>query len=186
MKLFCRLLCVFTCFIINITVLKGQSLKTLEEINGFKKYKLGSRFVLGTGIKTKNEAGGDKVVIDYTTEKIGDIPVKSIELFYLRDTLSRIVVRVLPEFYKNLLEALTNSFGEATENKSSYASSGNDYYIDRFFWNTKKFNLEYYYFHPTVSGGGYGTTDLHLAYTLNDYNTRQQRTKAGNYSAKDF
>lgn len=173
------------CFLVSISVLQGQSLKNLEEINGFKKYKLGSRYVLGTGAKTKNEEGGEKVLIDYTTEKISDIPVKTIELFYLKDTLARIIVKLSPEFYSRLLEACISSFGQPTDDKRTHTGSG-DYYTDSYTWKTKLFSLEYYYFYPAVSGGGYGRKDLYLSYTLNDFSARQRRTKSGNYSSKDF
>jgi hypothetical protein len=64
---------------------RSQSLKSLEDNNGFKKHKLGSKFVMGLGIKNKDEDGADRVIIDYTKDMIGDIPVKTIELYYLRD-----------------------------------------------------------------------------------------------------
>ena len=183
MKTVLRILCVIPFILFSLTVLNSQSLKNLEDNNGFKKYKLGSRFVLSTGVKMKNEEGGDKVVIDYTTETISDIPVKTIELIYLRDTLSKIVVRVLPEFYSSLLEACINSFGQPTEDNRT--GTGN-YSTERYIWKGKRFNLEYYYNYPSVSGGGYGKKDLFLSYTLNDFIQRMQRTKTGNYSAKDF
>ena len=74
--------------------LQAQSLKNLDENNGFKKYKLGSKFVMGYGVKHKDTDGADKIVIDYLKETIGDIPVKAVELYYLRDTLAKIIVKV--------------------------------------------------------------------------------------------
>ena len=62
-----------------------------------KKYKLSSKFVLGLGVKHKDPDGADKIVIDYTKDMIGDIPVKTIELYYLKDTLAKIIVNVSPE-----------------------------------------------------------------------------------------
>ena len=37
--------------------LQAQSLKNLDENNGFKKYKLGSKFVMGYGVKHKDAIG---------------------------------------------------------------------------------------------------------------------------------
>src|SRR6185503_1142511 len=109
----CLLASVFT-----TATLQAQSIKSLEENNGFKKYKLGSKFVLGLGIKNKDEEGADKIVIDYTKDMIGDIPVKTIELYYLKDTLSRIIVRVSPEYYLKLIEAVKSSFEQPTQDLS--------------------------------------------------------------------
>ena len=89
--------CFFLMGILLLCPLQAQTLKSLDDNNGFKKYKLGSKFVLGTGVKYKDPEGADKVVIDYANEKIGDIPVKSIEVYYLRATLARFIVRVCPE-----------------------------------------------------------------------------------------
>ena len=58
-SLFC-----IACLVIGllmITSMQAQSLKSLEENNGFKKYKLGSKFVLGLGIKHKDPDGADKL-----------------------------------------------------------------------------------------------------------------------------
>ena len=74
--------------------LQAQSLKNVDENNGFKKYKLGSKFVMGYGVKHKDTDGADKIVIDYLKETIGDIPVKAVELYYLKDTLAKIIVKV--------------------------------------------------------------------------------------------
>ena len=41
--------------------LQAQSLKNLDENNGFKKYKLGSKFVMGYGVKHKDTDGADKI-----------------------------------------------------------------------------------------------------------------------------
>ena len=79
--------------LLMITNIQAQSLKNLEDNNGFKKYKLSSKFVLGLGVKYKDADGADKIVIDYTKDMIGDIPVKSIELYYLKDTLAKIIVQ---------------------------------------------------------------------------------------------
>ena len=51
------------CLVIGLLMIanmQAQSLKSLEDNNGFKKYKLGSKFVLGLGIKHKDEDGADK------------------------------------------------------------------------------------------------------------------------------
>src|SRR5436190_3474839 len=100
-----------SCFSVGILMilnLHAQSLKSLDDNNGFKKYKLGSKFILGLGVKHKDEDGADQIVIDYGKETIGDIPVKTIELYYLRDTLAKIIVRVSPEYYAKLIEACKN------------------------------------------------------------------------------
>jgi hypothetical protein len=171
--------------------LEAQNLKGLEDNNGFKKYKLGSKFVLGYGIKHKDEDGADKIVIDYAKESIGDIPVKATELYYVKDTLSKIVVRISPEYYEKLIEAMRNSFGPATQDvsnnqKINLDSSVNvNYYKDEYIWKTKRFRLHYYYSYPKTGTGGYGIKDLHLVYVLNDYGLRLNRVRAGS-GAKNF
>lgn len=172
--------------------MQGQSLKSLEDNNGFKKYKLGSKFVLGLGIKHKDEDGADKIVIDYTKDMIGDIPVKAIELYYLRDTLAKIIVRISPEYYEKLIDACKNSFGQPTKDFSSndkvkfdstvYANSFKDNYI----WKANRLRLEYFYFYPKISTGAYGARTLYLTYILNDYGQRLQRAQRGANSAKNF
>lgn len=170
----------------------GQSLKSLEDNNGFKKYKLGSKFVLGLGVKQKDPDGADKITIDYTKDMIGDIPVKAIELYYLRDTLSRIIVRISPEYYEKLIEALKNSFGQPTQDLSynekikidSAVTIGS--YKDDYLWKAKRINLQYYYMYPRTTGGAYGNKTLYLAYSLNDYVPRLQRSKKGASGAKNF
>ena len=175
-----------------ISNMQAQSLKSLDDNNGFKKYKLGSKFVLGLGIKHKDEDGADKIVIDYSKEMIGDIPIKAIELYYLRDTLAKIIVRISPEYYEKLIDGCKNSFGPPTQDFSSNekvkfdsAVSVNSY-KDNYIWKTNRLRLEYYYFYPKISSGAYGNKDLHLAYVLNDYGKRLQRVQRGTNSAKNF
>ena len=170
----------------------GQSLKSLEDNNGFKKYKLGSKFVLGLGVKQKDPEGADRVTIDYTKDMIGDIPVKAIELYYLRDTLAKIIVRISPEYYEKLIEALKSSFGQPTQDLSynekikidSAVTIGS--YKDDYIWKGKKIKLQYLYMYPKTSGGAYGNKTLYLTYSLNDYTQRLQRGKKGVVSAKNF
>jgi len=69
---------------------------------------------MGLGIKQKDEDGADKIVVDYTKDMIGDIPVKAIELYYVRDTLAKILVRISPEYYEKLNDGVRNSFGQPT------------------------------------------------------------------------
>ncbi len=174
---------------------QSQGLKTLETNNGFKNYKLGSKYTSVYGIKSKSEDGADKVVISYTAEKIGDIPVKLIELFYLKDTLSKILVHISPENHTKLLEGCKNSFGqpatdlsdnEATRKaKNDISNSGNSY-RDQYVWKPKRFSMEYYYIYPKISGSAYSARELQLNYSLSDYAQRLQRAKKGNYSGKDF
>jgi hypothetical protein len=175
-----------------ISSLKAQSLKSLEDNNGFKKYKLASKFVLGLGIKHKDAEGADKIVIDYANETIGDIPVKTIELYYLKDTLAKIIVKVPPEFYVKLNEALRNSFGQPTQDFSKNEKVNFDtafsanYYKDDFLWKATRIRLEYLYTYPKASGGAYGAKNLQLVYTLNDYGQRLSRAQKGVSSAKNF
>jgi len=183
----------FSLSILTITALQAQSLKSLDDNNGFKKYKLGSKFVIGTGVKNKDAEGADKVIIDYANEKIGDIPVKAIELYYLKDTLAKIIVRISPEYYAKLAEAVRNSFGQPTQDLSNNekvsldtAALSPNYYKDDHIWKTKRLRMEYYYSYPKVSSGAYGIKDLHLLYALNDYGQRLQRVKRGVNSAKNF
>ena len=183
--------CLFAC-VFTTGALRAQSLKSLEENNGFKKYKLGSKFVIGLGMKNKDEEGADKIVIDYTKDMIGDIPVKTIELYYLKDTLSKIIVRVSPEYYQKLIEALKISFGQPTQDLSynekvkidSAVSIGS--YKDDFTWKAGRIKLQYYYTYPKTSGGAYGNKILYLAYSLNDYPQRLQRFKRASSQAKNF
>jgi len=175
-----------------ITNIQAQSLKSLEENNGFKKYKLSSKFVLGLGIKHKDADGADKIVIDYTKEMIGDIPVKSIELYYLKDTLAKIIVNISPEYYEKLIDACKSSFGEPTRNFSSNdkvkfdSTISTNYYKDNYIWKANRLRLEYFYFYPKTGSGAYGTRTLYLAYILNDYGQRLQRVQKGTNPAKNF
>lgn len=171
---------------------RSQSLKSLEENNGFKKYKLGSKFVMGLGVKQKVADGADQIVIDYTKDMIGDIPVKTIELYYLRDTLAKIIVRISPEYYEKLIEALRNSFGQPTQDLSynekikmdSNVTIGS--YKDEYMWKASRIRLQYLYVYPKTSGGAYGNKTLYLTYALNDYGQRTQRVRKGTVSAKNF
>ena len=175
-----------------ITNIQAQSLKSLEENNGFKKYKLNSKLVLGLGIKHKDADGSDKIVIDYTKDAIGDIPVKSIELYYLKDTLAKIIVNISPEYYEKLIDACKSSFGEPTRNFSSNdkvkfdSTISTNYYKDNYIWKATRMRMEYFYLYPKVSTGGYGTRTLNLTYILNDYGQRLQRVQRGINSAKNF
>jgi hypothetical protein len=184
-----------SCFLAGVILvlnMQAQSLKNLEDNNGFKKYKLGSKFVLGLGIKYKDEEGADKIVIDYLKETIGDIPVKTIELYYLKDTLSKIIVRISPEYYAKLIDACKSSFGQPTKDFSSNEKVKLDStvsvnsYKDNYIWKANRLRMEYYYFYPKISNGAYGARSLYLTYILNDYGQRLQRAKKGANSAKNF
>ena len=178
--------------LLMITNIRAQSLKSLEENNGFKKYKLSSKFVLGLGIKHKDADGADKIVIDYTKDMIGDIPVKSIELYYLKDTLAKIIVNISPEYYAKLIEACKGSFGEPTKDFSSNekvkfdSTVSTNYYKDNYLWKASRLRLEYFYLYPKITSGAYGTRTLYLMYILNDYGQRAQRVQKGANSAKNF
>jgi len=178
--------------VLIISNIQAQNLKNLEDNNGFKKYKLGSKFVLGLGVKHKDAEGADKIVIDYSKETIGDIPVKAIELYYLKDTLAKIIVQISPEYYEKLIEACKSSFGQPTKDVSNnekvkFDSTGPvNYYKDNYIWKATRLRLEYFYLYPKISSGGYGTKSLYLAYILNDYGQRLQRIQRGINSAKNF
>ena len=172
--------------------MQAQSLKNLEDNNGFKKYKLGSKFVLGLGVKYKDAEGADKIVIDYAKETIGDIPVKTIELYYLKDTLAKIIVQVPPEYYEKLINACKSSFGQPTKDFSNNekvkldSTASVNYYKDNYIWKATRMRMEYFYLYPKVSSGAYGTRSLYLTYILNDYGQRLQRVQRGINSAKNF
>jgi hypothetical protein len=176
-------------FSINI---QSQGLKDLETNNGFKKYKLGSKFAMGLGVKQKDEDGADKVIVDYTKDVIGDIPVKSIELYYVKDTLAKIIVRISPEYYEKLNELTRNAFGQPTQDFSYNEKARIDSvvaigtYKDHYMWKTARINLQYFYNYPKTSGGAYGNKTLYLSYSLNDYGQRLARSKKGQSSAKNF
>ena len=187
------------CFLIaasafTITV-RAQGIKTLETNNGFKNYKLGSKYTSLYGVKGKDDDGAEKVTIGYTTDKIGEIPIRRIELFYLNDTLAKILVHVSPENYKKLIEACKSSFGQPTTDlsdneatrkaKNQTVNSGNNL-RDQYIWKPKKFSMEYFYTYPKVNGSAYSARELYLNYSLNDYAQRLNRVKNGNYSGKDF
>src|SRR5678809_578749 len=108
----------FTIVLFTPLLFSAQGLKNLDDNNGFKKHKLGSRYTSLYGVKSKQEDGSEKVVINSTADKIGDIPVKTIELYYLKDTLAKIIVKVSPEYHARLIEASKNSFGIPTQNLS--------------------------------------------------------------------
>lgn len=175
-----------------ISTIQSQSLKNLEDNNGFKNYKLGSKFVLGLGVKHKDEEGADKIVVDYAKEMIGDIPVKTIELYYLKDTLAKIIVQVSPEYYEKLIDACKSSFGQPTKDVSNnekvkFDSAGNvNYYKDNYIWKATRLRMEYFYLYPKISSGAYGARNLYLTYILNDYGQRLQRVQRGINSAKNF
>ena len=185
----------FSCLLAGVLVIsniQAQSLKNLEDNNGFKKYKLGSKFVLGIGVKNKDTEGADKIVIDYAKETIGDIPVKTIELYYLKDTLAKILVQVPPEYYEKLINACKSSFGQPTKDFSNNekvkldSTASVNYYKDNYIWKATRMRMEYFYLYPKVSSGAYGTRSLYLTYILNDYGQRLQRVQRGINSAKNF
>ena len=174
---------------------QAQNAKKLDDNNGFKKYKLGSKYLSVYGIKNKQEDGSDKVVISYVPDKIGDIPIKTIELVYLKDTLAKIIVNIAPEYNPQLLEGVKNSFGnpsqdlsdnETTRKSKEKETRSGSTDLNRYVWKTKKINLEYYYSYPKFVGDSYSSKDLHLLYALNDYTNRLERSKKGKSSAKDF
>lgn len=185
----------FLVILFTTTNLSGQSLKSIDEKNGFKNYKLGSKYTPVNGVKAKDESGAEKVVIGRTEEKIGEIPVMSIELYYLRDTLAKIVVKFSPENHAKLLEACKGSFGtptddlcdnEETRKKKNENLTTGKYYRDQFKWKASKINLDYYYQYPIISGDPYSLKELYIAYSYNNYAVRLRNAAKSNYSPKDF
>jgi hypothetical protein len=181
--------------ILSSSMSNAQGLKGLDDKYGFKSYKLGSKYTPVNGTKAKDESGAEKVVIHRTDEMIGEIPIKSIELFYLRDTLARIEVKVSPENHAKLIEACKNSFGTptddfcdnaATRTKKNENLTSGKYYRDQYKWKASKITLDYFYQYPIISGDPYATKDLFIAYSLNNYAMRLQNAKKGTYTPKDF
>lgn len=176
---------------LSVTFLNAQSLKSLDDNNGFKKYKLGSKFVIGQGVKAKDVDGSDRVNVGYVNETIGDIPVKAIELYYAKDTLGKIIVRISPEYYEKLIGMLKSAFGQPTQDFTSNekinpdSSASVNYYKNDFQWKTARMRLNYIYTFPKTAGA-YGIKELYLVYALNDYGQRLNRSKLVAGSAKNF
>jgi hypothetical protein len=186
---------IFTFCILTTLFTQAQNLKRLEDNNGFKKYKLGTRYTSVYGMKNRTADGSDIVSIPYMGEKIADIPVQNIQLYYLSDTLAKIVVNVSPENSIKLIEACKGSFGAAMQDLSDNEASrklknteikAGKVYVDRYAWKGKKMNLEYVYLYPVYAGDAYSNKDLHLAFSTNDFSARLERSKKGKYTAKDF
>jgi len=190
-----RLLLVAAAGMFIIPGMNGQGLKTLENNNGFKHYKLKSRYTSVYGMKYKDPGGADKVVVNYTEEKIGDIPVRKIELYYLNDTLAKIKVDILPYNYEKLLNACQSNFGTPTadlsvnnkslQKDSSLQIAGNTF-LDRYQWKASKLTLEYNYIYPKISSDPYSVKELFLVYSLRDYDARLKRAGTRKYSRTDF
>jgi len=110
----------------------------------------------------------------------------------LRDTLAKIIVRIPPNYYTKLIDAVKNSFGSPTQDISSNEKVSLDstvspnLYKDNYLWKTSRLRMEYFYSYPKVSTGAYGVKNLYLAYVLNDYGQRLQRAKRALNPAKNF
>jgi hypothetical protein len=161
----------------------AQTAKKVDENNGFKKYKLGSRYQLVYGSKMKQADGSDLVKVPAMNEKIGDIPCTSIDLVYISDVLSRIIVHFEPQQNAKLLEACKSSFGPSTQDLSAQEGVSQ---VNNYAWKGGKVTMEYYYRYPKVSGSSNTVQDLHLAYSYNDYSSKLDNSKKGKYSSKDF
>ena len=180
--------------------LPAQSLKKLQDNNGFKNHKLGSRYTSLYGVKAKQNDGTEMVVIN-TQETIGSIPVQSIDLIYLSDTLARIVVHVETTYNESLLNACKQSFGPYTKDISDNArtrsqavqdsaataigSSRERNLTDAFLWSAKGVSLEYQYTYPKLTGDHYAVHRLELIYSVSNYDARFNRLK-NKYSSSDF
>jgi hypothetical protein len=195
MKIILSALLPAAALVLSTSIINAQGLKGLDDKYGFKSYKLGSKYTPVNGTKVKDESGAEKVVIHRTDEMIGEIPIKSIELYYLRDTLARIEVKVSPENHAKLIEACKNSFGtptddfcdnEATRKKKNENLTTGKYYRDQFKWKASKVSLDYFYEYPIVSSDPYSQKNLFIAYSLIDYAIRLQNAKKGTYTPKDF
>jgi hypothetical protein len=168
------------------STLHSQSIKQLETNNGFKKYKLGSKYQGVYGAKAKQVDGSEIVSIGSNTrEKVGDIAVSSIELVYLSDILSKIIVHFEPHNNSQLLDAVKSSFGQPSTSSSTASKDGSTQ-INKYTWKGSKLNLEYFYGYPKVSGSSNSMEQLRLSYSINDYSAKLENSKKGKYSAKDF
>ena len=172
--------------IVFFSTLHSQTTKQLDTNNGFKKYKLGSKYQGVYGAKSKQADGSEIVAIGSNThEKVGDIPVSSIELVYLSDILSRIIVHFEPNNNSQLLDALKGSFGQPSESSSTASKDGSTQ-INKSTWKGSKLTLEYFYGYPKVSGSSNSFEQLRLLYSINNYSAKLENSKKGKYSAKDF
>jgi len=106
--------------------------------------------------------------------------------------LAKIIVRILPNYYAKLIDAVKNSFGSPTQDISSNEKVSLDttvspnLYKDNYLWKTNRLRMEYFYSYPKVSTGAYGTKNLYLVYALNDYGQRLQRARRGLNQARNF
>ena len=169
-----------------LSTLQAQTSKQLDANNGFKKYKLGSKYQGVYGAKAKQADGSEIVNIGSNTrEKVGDIPVSSIDLVYLNDILSKIIVHFEPHDNSKLLDALKGSFGQPSTSSSVTSNDGSTQ-INKNTWKGSKLNLEYFYGYPKISGSSNSFEQLRLSYTISDFSAKLENTKKGKYSAKDF
>src|SRR5437868_2366785 len=158
--------------VVTFSSLPAQSIKQLDVNNGFKKYKLGSKYQGVYGAKAKQTDGSEIVTIgSYAREQVGDIPVSSIELIYLSDILSKIIVHFEPHNSSKLLDALKGSFGQPSESSSTATKDGSTQ-INKSTWKGNKMNLEYFYGSPKASGSGNSFEQLRLSYTINNFTAK--------------
>src|SRR5258708_35696992 len=154
------------------STLNAQNTKQLDANNGFKKYKLGSKYQGVYGAKAKQPDGSELVTIgSYAREKVGDIPVSSIELIYLSDVLSKIIVHFEPNNNSQLLDALKGSFGQPSESSSTASKDGSTQ-LNKSTWKGSKLTLEYFYGYPKVSGSSNSFEQLRLLYSINNYSAK--------------
>jgi hypothetical protein len=162
----------------------AQTAKKIDDNNGFKKYKLGSRYQLVYGSKAKQTDGSDLVKVPGMNEKIGDIPVTSIDLVYVSEILSRINVHFEPQHNAKLLEACKSSFGNPQDlSETSRTGSNQD---NHYLWKGSKVKMEYVYSYPKASGSSNSIQSLYLTYAFNDFDKKLENSKKGKYSSKDF
>lgn len=179
--------------IIGLISVYSQGIDKLQDNNGFKSYKLGTIYNHSYGEKTKFLDEIYRVIVQSKNEYIDDIPVQKVELFYIKDTLCRIILRFNRFDGYKLKNACETAFGTPTKDKSNTEATrmfnkkqekdllNGDYYS--LLWLTKTFEFSYYYGLP--QGWLDNSDNCRLVYNLNDFDKRAQRAKK-KYNSADF
>ncbi|WP_301931513.1 hypothetical protein [Ferruginibacter sp.] len=174
-----------------IAGLKGfsQSISKLNSNYGFKEYKLESLYKQEYGNKERDYDGSDVVSIENQVDYINDIPIEKIKLFFLSDSLVRIVVFIDENQSKKLSDALIASFGKETKYKSDWdiKEGSKKPYFNKYIWIANKFTLVLYESrYPTSFWDKPRRGTISLTYELKDYEKRLERMKHSKYSSNDF
>ncbi len=170
--------------LLGISYSDAQTAKKIDDNNGFKKYKLGSRYQLVYGAKAKQPDGSDLVHLPAMNEKIGDIPVTSVDLIYVSDLLSKIIVHFESRQNAKLLEACKGSFGNPQDLSETSRAGTNQ--VNHYLWKGNKVKMEYVYTYPKASGSSNAVENLQLVYAYNDYDKKVEGSNKNKYSSKDF